>query len=110
MELLHNVAAQRDSPTMIRRSPPYDSRSNGRVERSVRSVEEISRVLKLDLESRAKGKLSVHTPLFSWLLRHGTMLLNMRKVGFDGRTPYERAHHRPYRGELFRFYSTVLFR
>ena len=78
------MAAQRDTPTMIRRSPPYDSQANGRVERCVRSIEEIARVIEVDFEVRIRAKISVHLHIFQWLVRHGVMLLNWRQVGYDG--------------------------
>ena len=107
VELMRKVAERRSAPTFLRRTPPYDSQSNGRVERTVRSLEEITRVLKIDLEKRINERISVESVIFQWLLRHGTMLLNIRQPGADGRTSYERMYGRPYRGELLRFGSPV---
>ena len=59
MELLRNVAAKRKAQTVVKRSAPSDSQSNGRIERTVRSVEEATRVLKIDLEHRAKATVSM---------------------------------------------------
>ena len=73
VELTENVAAQRDAPTVVVRTSPGDSEGNGLVERAVRSLEEATRVLKLDLEERAGGRISVHDPVFAWLLRHASM-------------------------------------
>ena len=110
VELMENVAAQRDTPTVMRRSPVGDSQSNGRVERAVRSVEELARVLKLDLEQRMNSSMSVHDVSFRWLMRHVAMVLNWRQMGYDARTPHERRFGRPYCGELFSFCQPVLFR
>ena len=110
IELIENVAAQRDTPTVLRRSPVGDSQSNGRVERAVRSVEELTRVLKIDVEKRAGGRLSVQDGCFKWLLRHVAMILNWRQMGFDARTPHERRFGRPYAGELMAFGQPVLYR
>ena len=106
-DLMAEIAARRPGPTTLQRTPPYDSQSNGRIERSVRSIEELARVMKLDLERRVSHRLSVHTAAFAWLLRHVTMLLNFRQSGTDGRTCHERMHGRPYRGELMCFGSPV---
>ena len=107
MDLLRHVAERRPAQTLLLRSPPYDSQSNGRVERTVRSIEEICRTLKLDVESRAAARISVHSPAFAWILRHGTMLLNYRQPGIDGRTSHHRLHGSPYNGELVRWGSVV---
>ena len=45
-DLLHSVAANRRATTLIERGPRGDSQANGRAERSVRSVEEIVRVMR----------------------------------------------------------------
>ena len=110
VELMTSVAAQRDVPTLLRRSPAYDSQANGRVERCVRSIEEISRTLKLDLEQRIRKTISVKDEIFGWMLRHGVMVLDWRQVGYDGRTAHERALGRPYRGELFPFACLMMFK
>ena len=64
VELAENVEAQRDAPTIVVRTSPGDSQANGLVERAVRSVEEASRVLKIDLETRVGASISVHDPIF----------------------------------------------
>ena len=87
---MQNVAVQRDVPTILRRSPVHDRQSNGLIERTVRSVEEAVRVLKLDLERRIKSEISVHEPIFGWLLQHATMALNWQQMGYDGKIPHER--------------------
>ena len=76
VDLMNHVAAKRTSPTLLRRSRPYDSQANGRVERTVRSVEEVARVHKLDLESRVCRQIRVQEPIFAWLLRASVALLN----------------------------------
>ena len=92
VELLRHVAERRRSTTVIRRSPPADSSSNGKVERAVRAVEEAARVLKIDVETRTNSLLSVHTSAFAWILRHAVMLLNWRQSGADGLTSYSRLY------------------
>ena len=82
IQLMQTVAARRSAQTFVRRSPPYDSQANGRVERCVRSIEESARALKLDLEGRIGMRISVHDNVFPWLLRHSTMILNWRQPGF----------------------------
>ena len=110
IELAENVAAQRSGVTILTRTPPKDSKSNGLIERSVRALEEISRVIKLDLEHRLGSAVSVHEPIYAWLLRHCAMILNVQQSGLDGKTPHERLRGRPYRGELLKFGSRVMFK
>ena len=110
LELMRQVACQRDSPTFLRRTPKEDSQANGRVERAIRSMEESSRTQKLDLQSRIGCTFSVHHPVFHWLLRHAVCLLNWRQPSHDGRTAHERAHGRPFCSELFPFCVPVLYR
>ena len=43
LELMEAVAAQRNGPPVLARSPAHDIQSNGIVERIVRSIEEMSR-------------------------------------------------------------------
>ena len=87
VDLLERVAAMRGSPTVLVRSPVADSQSNGLVERAVREIECMCRTLKCDLESRLGRAVSVHEPIFSWLIRHSSMILNWQSVGRDGKTP-----------------------
>ena len=47
MELLRNVAAKRKAQTVFKLCAPSDSQANGRIERTVRSVEEATRVLEI---------------------------------------------------------------
>ena len=102
------MASHRRAPTILQQTPPHDSQSNGRVERAVRSIEEQTRVLKLDVENRIGGRISVHDAIFIWLLRHATMLLNFRQPSADGKTAYQRLRGRSYQGELMRFACHVL--
>ena len=108
--LLANVATSRRAITLLEHNPREDSQSNGRVERTVRSIEEIARILKSDVEKRIASGIELTSPLFDWILRHSVDLLNKRQVSKDGLTAFERLRGRPYSGVLIRFGSTVLHR
>ena len=86
LDLLRAVAEQRRPRTLVERGPCDDGQANGRGERAVRSVEEITRTLKADLEVRMSSAVDPHSGVFEWLLRHGTDLLNKRQPGADGVT------------------------
>ncbi len=74
---------------MVERSPPYSSQSNGEVERAVRSVVEMARVLRSALEERWRTKIPPEHAIWPWIVEWGAWLLNRLEVGKDGRTAYE---------------------
>ena len=71
--------------TMIEASPVGDSKSNGVAERAVQSMEKLTRVHKLAIETRIKEKLSVRHPLYAWLVEFCADLYNRFQVGSDGK-------------------------
>ena len=109
-DLLKNVAQRRRAATLVEHGPRDDGQANGLAERAIRSVEEHVRVLKRDFEERLSAPIDVQHPLFEWIVRHATDLLNKHGVGVDGRTPHQRLRGAPYRGELLRFGSRVMHR
>ena len=82
---------------MIENSAVADSQGNGFIERGVRSVEEIVRTLKLDLEDRLGSRISVDHTIFPWPVEHSVDMLNKQLVGSDGKTAYQRLKERQYR-------------
>ena len=95
---------------LLEHSPVADSQSNGVIERGIRSFEEMTRVILFDLSSRMVSLVSVHSPVFPWIVEHATDLLNQCHVASDGKSPYERLKKRPHRGELLPFGAAVMFR
>jgi len=76
-------------------SPAYDPKSNGAVERSVRTIKEQVRTMKSDLEGRLMRKLDGgDRSILCWMIEHAGALLRRYKVGPDGRTAYERVKGR----------------
>ena len=111
VDVLREIANFRGSRgTLLEHSPVADSQSNGFIERGIRSVEEMTRVILLDLSCRVRGSVSVHSPVFPWLVEHAADLLNKCHVASDGKSAYERLKKRPHRGELLPFGATVMFR
>ena len=91
LDLVREIAKGRGNRrSIIEHSPPGDSKGNGFIERGVRSVEEMTRTLKLDLERRLGARLEVNHGAFPWLVEHATDLINKFLVAKDGRTAYER--------------------
>ena len=88
---LREVANLRGSRgTLLEHSPAADSQSNRFIERGIRSVEEMTRVILLDLSSRVGSPISVHTPVSLWIVEHATDILNKGHVASDGKSAYER--------------------
>ena len=86
VDLMKEIAKGRGNRrTVIEHSAPGDSQGNGFTERGVRSVEEMARVLKLDLEHRLTTRLEVTHAVFAWLVEHAVDLHNKFLVGSNGK-------------------------
>ena len=95
MGVLREIANLRGSRrTLLEHSPIADSQSNGFIERGNRSVEEMTRVILFDLSSRVGSPISVHSPVFPWIVEHATGVLNKCHVASDGKSAYERLKRR----------------
>jgi hypothetical protein len=111
VDLIREIAKGRgDKRTVVENSPTSDSQGNGFIERGVRSVEEMVRVIKLDLERRLGVKVEVSHPIFAWLVEHAVDLINKFLVSRDGKTAFERLKGKRYRGEMLAFGSPVMLR
>ena len=88
------IAMQDLSPdrTIPVSSPVGESECNGRVEDTVRRVQENMRTLRQQIESSIKCNIPDEAPIMSWLVRWAAELLSTYVVGSDGRTPCERVH------------------
>ena len=96
--------------TLLEHSPVADSQLNGFIERGIRSVEEMTRVLLFYLSSRVGSPVSVHSPVFPWIAEHATDIPNERHVASDGKSAYERLKRRQHRGVLLPLGAAVMFR
>ena len=80
---------------VIAEGPPRgESQSNGAIEEAGKVVREYTRVLKEQLEHKAKLKIASADVLTTWMIRWGAMLCSRYAVGRDGATPYERRRGR----------------
>ena len=64
VDLLKAVAETRRPRTLVERGPRDDGKANGRAERAIRSVEEIARTLKADLECRLGNVVDPQSGIF----------------------------------------------
>ena len=110
VEVLREIANLRGSRgTLLEHSLVADSQSKGFIERGIRSVEE-TRVILFDLSSRVGSPISVHSPVFPWMVEHATDILNKCHVASDGKSAFERLKRRQHRGVLLPFGTAVVFR
>ena len=111
VDVLRDIANLRGSRgTLLERSPVADSQSNGFIERGIRSVEEMTRVILFDLSSRIGSPISVHSLVFPWIVEHATDILNKCHVASDGKSAYERLKRRQHRGMLLPFGTALMFK
>ena len=68
------------------------------------------KALRLEILARYDVDLSVHSALFTWLVRHAQWLVNRYLCNAEGTTAFERRWRKKYAGFLCRFGETVLFR
>ena len=64
----------------------------------------------LDLSSRVGSPISVHSPVFPWIVEHATDILNKFHVASDGKSACERLKRRQHRGVLLPFGTAVMLR
>ena len=83
------VAAKRKGETVIINSPVRSSKSNGKMERSVRKWQDQLRTVKHYVESRIKRKIPPESALFTWLATFCAEIISKFLVGKNGRTAYE---------------------
>ena len=111
MKLLEDIAQKRDgSETILENSAVGDSQGNGFIERGVRSVEEMVRTIKLDLEDRLGERIPIQHKIIPWLVEHSVDLLNKRLLGKDGNSAYCRPKGKKYRGEMHPFAGPMMMR
>ena len=110
-DLFRAVARERGSArTILTHAARSDSKGNGQAEKAVQSIEEMVRMLFLDLEQRCGENLSVHDSFFPWLLEHACDLLNRFKVRKGNKTAWEYLTGEPYTGEVYALGTPVMHR
>ena len=70
--------------------PKGEHASNGVVEESGKTIRDMSKVLKLQLETRLGRTLHMKEPIMHWLIRWSAMALSRFQVGKDRKTAYQR--------------------
>ena len=67
-------------------SPVGESQSNGKVERTIRTIQAQVRTLKLMVESKYGTSVKQESVLLPWLVKYAATLINIASVGKDSKT------------------------
>ena len=98
------------SQTMTDNTPPKQSKSAGPIERGVQEIEEQIRTMKIALEERIQGKISINSLIFQWLVEYAAVLVNRFSIGHDGKTPYSRLRGRSSGRPIAEFGECILYK
>ena len=110
MALKRAVAIRRQAVTTPIESPVRESKSNGAVERAVRTWQSQFRTLRHQLEANLDAKLEMSHPLVEWLVIWAADLLSRYVVRENGRTAYESVTGHRCKSPVFMFSETIMFR
>ena len=94
----------------LRKTPEGWKQAQGSVGNMQATLYGQIKALRLELLNRYNVELSVHSALFTWLVRHSQWLVNRYLQNSEGKTAFERRWGKRYNGFLCRFGETVLFR
>ena len=110
-ELLDAAKRERMEPIelMLEESPVGQHTSNGEVENTAQVIQGQLRTLRLGLQSRYQTKLRADHPVMPWVIKHAAVLINICKVGEDGRTAWERRKGQKFNRQLPEIGECVLF-
>ena len=90
--------------------PKGESASNGRVEEAGRTIRDMVRVLKLQLEAKLNRTVAIQEPIMHWMVRWAAMLLSRFRVGGDGKTAYQRQTGKRCVSDVVPFGETMWYR
>ena len=89
LDLKRAIMASRTGLTTPIESPVRQSKSNGSMERAIRTWQGYLRTVKKYFEDKCKIKLEIKHVLFQWIVMWAAESLNLFKVHRTGRTAYE---------------------
>ena len=90
-------------------SPVGESACNGRVEKTIRRVQEKMRVLRHQLEDGIGQKVPDDAIIIAWMARWAAEMNSKYSPGGDGRIPYERIRRETCQVPLVRFGELVVY-
>ena len=109
-DLLNAAAQHREGTTIQECSPVASSKTTGRAERAVQTLDCAVRVSLKALEQKLRAKVSVQDAVLAWLVEHSADLYNKFHADRAGRTAYQRVKGRPYHGERLPFGAKIWHR
>ena len=101
------IAVRRKAETIPIESPVRESKSNGRIERAIRTWQAQFRTMRHHLESRIAEKLKKDSAIIEWLIVWVADLLSKYKVHENGRTTYEMNTQHVWKGKVIGFGEKV---
>ena len=107
--LQHEVQRLRDATTIPVNSPVGESECNGRVENTIRRVQDKARTLKSHMEAETGLEVYELPDLMSWIVRWSGELITRYHVGKDKRTAYERIRGKPCNRPMCQIGESVLY-
>ena len=99
-----------DAAGISEHSAVGDSQGNGCIDRALRTVEEMVRTLKLDLEARVSKTLKITHKVILWLMEHAFDSVNKVQGGEDGKTSFKRVKGKRFNGDIIRLANLVVMR
>ena len=86
------------------------SQTNGIAEEAGKTIRDMARVLKVQLEMRTERMIEMKEPIMKWLVRWSAMCLSSIERGNDNKTTYERQTIRSCNVEVLPFGERTWFR
>ena len=90
--------------------PKGEHASNGVVEEAGKTIRDMAKVLKLQMESKLGRTLHMKEPITHWLVRWAAMALSRFQVGNDKKTAYQRQTGKTCGVEVITFGEKIWYR
>ena len=90
--------------------PRGESQSNGKVEETGKTIREMVKVFKDQIEEKANMELKAEDSIMQWIVRWAAMAYSRFKVGEDGKTAWERQKGRKCRIEVVPIGESVWYK
>ena len=110
MDLKRAIMASRVGITTPIESPVRQSKSNGAMERAIRTWQGYLRTIKKYFEDKCKIKLDIKHELFQWMVMWSSESLNFFKVHASGKTTHEMITGHKMKRKVPGFGEKVMFR
>ena len=90
--------------------PKGEHAANGRVEEAGKTIRDMVRVLKLQLEANIGAEIGMSEPIMKWMVRWAAMMLSRFRTSTDNKTAYEKQTGRRCQIEVVPFAEKVWYR